>query len=144
MIILFYIWILIFILCVIFELISPGFFFFLSLALGSLSGAISTLIFDNSYIHCAIFVAATLFSLIILKAWIKNSSKDTLHKTNAYSLIGKRALIVSELSKDTKGWVEINGEFWSAYANESNYLYPGTYVEIVAIVGSHLIVKKID
>lgn len=138
----FLLWTLISLFCLVLELSSLGFFFFLSLSIGAGCAALSA-IFDLSLIWQFInFAAATLVSFLVLKSWVKRSVEDTKHETNIYALIGKKGLVIQSISLDKKGWVNINGELWAAYTKENLELAPGTLVQVISSSGSHLIVKK--
>ncbi len=65
-------------------------------------------------------------------------------KTNAESLIGKQAIVISEIDNlQGIGQITISGQEWSARAAEDVTKFPvGAVVEITAIQGVKLIVKE--
>lgn len=74
---------------------------------------------------------------------VKYFNKDRI-KTNAESLIGKQAIVISEIDNlQGIGQVLVAGQEWSARsADDVTGLAEGTVVEIVAISGVKLIVKE--
>lgn len=74
---------------------------------------------------------------------VKYFNKDRI-KTNAESLVGKQAIVISEIDNlQGIGQVLVAGQEWSARCvDEGIRLAEGTVVEIVAISGVKLIVKE--
>ena len=74
---------------------------------------------------------------------VKYFNKDRV-KTNAESLIGKQAIVISEIDNlQGIGQITISGQEWSARAAEDVTKFPvGAVVEITAIQGVKLIVKE--
>lgn len=136
-------WVLLSALFVLFELVSPGLFFFLSLACGSLAAACVAALFADSGWQLVAFSVITIITFFMLKKWVKTTSKNTMHMTNSYALVGKRGTVIKEMSATKKGWVLIAGEQWSGYARGPEILTQGDLIEVVDTSGSHLIVKKI-
>lgn len=74
---------------------------------------------------------------------IKYFNKDRV-KTNAESLVGKQAIVISEVNNlQGTGQVTVGGMEWTARAAEEEVKLPvGCVVDIVAINGVKLIVKE--
>lgn len=74
---------------------------------------------------------------------VKYFNKDRV-KTNAESLVGKQAIVISEIDNlQGIGQVMVGGQEWSARCMDDRIrLAEGTVVEIVAISGVKLIVKE--
>lgn len=128
--------------CVVLELSFPGFFFFLSLALGAFFAALATAGGLGITEQWIIFTVLTFISFIVLKQWVKRSAKNTLYQTNAYALLGKEAVVKEEISRYKRGWVSVEGEQWAAQTEEEEIYTPGDVVHIVEIRGAHVVVKK--
>lgn len=140
----FILWVTITILSVAFELNFPGYFFFLSLSIGSVFALIAHLIGLSFELQMVSFVICTFIAFLILKRWVKQSYKDTSHKTNVYALQGQQAIVTEIISKTKRGWIAVQGELWAAQTNEDVCLMPGDTVEIISARGSHLVVRKAD
>ena len=73
---------------------------------------------------------------------VKYFNKDRI-KTNAESLVGRQAIVISEIDNlQGIGQVTVGGQEWSARSVEDNVKLPvGTVVDIMAINGVKLMVK---
>lgn len=63
-------------------------------------------------------------------------------KTNSESLIGKKALVISKITKFEKGEIKINGIIWGAKTDTDEELEKDAECEIIRIEGATAIVKK--
>ncbi len=74
---------------------------------------------------------------------VKYFNKDRV-KTNAESLVGKQAIVISEVDNlQGTGQVTVGGMEWSARAAEEGAMLPvGSVVNIVAIHGVKLVVEE--
>jgi len=64
-------------------------------------------------------------------------------KTNVDSLIGMHALVTRTISEFEKGEVKLNGQFWSARAEDNSVVPEGTKCEVVRIEGVRAIVRPL-
>ncbi len=64
-------------------------------------------------------------------------------KTNADSLVGKKAPVVKTITKYEKGEIKINGLVWGAKTEADDELEKDSECEIVRIEGATAVVKKI-
>ena len=73
---------------------------------------------------------------------VKYFNKDRI-KTNAESLVGRQAIVISEIDNlQGIGQVTVGGQEWSARSVEDNVKLPvGTVVDVMAINGVKLMVK---
>lgn len=127
----------------IFELGSPGLFFFLSFFGGSLVAAVASYYGYSLAQQSIYFFGATIISFIVLKRWVKKTTKHAL-TTNFYALQGKKGLIVKSDDANNVMQVKVEGETWSARAKDGNIFAVGTQVQVLQIRGSHLLVDNID
>lgn len=134
-------WFILFILCVLLELSSPGFFFFLALACGAAVAGLISLLGLGSSIEFAFFIVSSIASCFLLIRYVRKS-KDTLHSTNVYALVGKQGVVTETIAPCHKGWVKIEGELWAALSKDET-VHAGMVVEVLSTSGSHVIVKKI-
>ena len=64
-------------------------------------------------------------------------------KTNLDRMIGEHCLVTDTIQADKKGEVKVNDRVWFATSLNNEVITAGQYAQVVAIEGSHLIVKKI-
>lgn len=126
------------------ELTHPGLFFFLSLSVGGCAALAVWLAGLSLELQVIVFVASALLAFILLRAFVARRRAGTHHKTNVEALIGKKAVVVNRIAYPSSGLVKVHGEVWSARVAEQGILNPGEFVEIVAIIGCHLIVKRVE
>ncbi|NBI91099.1 NfeD family protein [Lachnospiraceae bacterium] len=95
-------------------------------------------------VQIVLFFAVSLLLLYFTRpVAVKYFNKDRV-KTNAESLVGKQAIVISEISNlQGTGQVTVSGMEWSARTAEDGIAVPvGGVVNIVAINGVKLIVEE--
>ena len=95
-------------------------------------------------VQIVLFFAVSLLLLYFTRpVAVKYFNKDRV-KTNAESLVGKQAIVISEISNlQGPGQVTVSGMEWSARTAEDGIAVPvGGVVNIVAINGVKLIVEE--
>jgi len=141
---LFFFWLIMAIVFLVFEMGTPGFFFFLSFSFGSLMCAVATFFTHSIFLQSIIFLIGSVLSFLVLHFWIKRkmlkSKADQL--TNVYALKGKRAKVLKKITYFKPGTVNVAGEVWAARPAVDEVIEEGQYVIIVQVKGAHLIVKK--
>jgi membrane protein implicated in regulation of membrane protease activity len=137
-----YLWIAIATFCLMAELGHPGLFFFLACSVGALGAAVCAFYSYPLAIHYITFLAVGCIALFVLKRIVKKSS--VLIATNTQALIGKKGVVIVPLEPLGVGQVKIQGEVWSVRSHNEQPIACSEKVEVLAIKGCHLIVKKIS
>jgi membrane protein implicated in regulation of membrane protease activity len=65
-------------------------------------------------------------------------------KTNVDSLAGMHALVIKQITEFDKGEIKLNGQIWSAKAENNAVINEGVKCEVVRIEGVHAIVRPIN
>ncbi len=140
----FLVWLIIAFLFLIFELGSPGLFYFLSFGAGALVAAITSLFIPSIIVQSLVFLGSTVCALLALHYWVlKRRVKYPLHhRTNIYALQGKHGYVTKQITLEKPGYVKVNGEIWLA-RTEHEGLDVDDKIEIVTVRGAHLVVKKL-
>ena len=73
----------------------------------------------------------------------KKYMKTNTIRTNADRVIGEHCLVTETITADIKGEVKVLGNLWGATSLNNETIEIGQYAEVVAIEGSHVVVKKI-
>lgn len=139
-------WVVFAFLWLIFEMGNPGLFVFLSFFFGSLAGAVASwagILLIGQLISA---LAVTVIAFIVLTLFIKKKSAlgyGHSHKSNVYALQGQRGIVLVAINGDEVGQVRIGGEIWSAKSVHATSIAVGTTVEVVRVVGCHVIVQEI-
>ena len=95
------------------------------------------------YVQCILFALIALLLLFFTRPLALKFLHTKREKTNADSLIGKKALVFQTITEWEKGQVKINGIVWTAASVDSETIPAGDECIIEKIEGVTLIVKKI-
>ena len=139
----FIIWCALFLLAVVFELLSPGLFFFLSFACGCVAAACINFFSSNLSLQLTIFALSSLISLILLRRFVSQSLKSAPYATNAEALIGKKGVVLTNIEINQGGYSKINGEIWFSKSINNVSIKEGETIEVLGVKGSHIIVRKL-
>ena len=112
---------------------------------GALAGFILSMLDVQPVLQWAAFCVVSLILLFCTRPWALryfNSQKKV--KTNVDSLIGKTAVVTSAVSNlEGQGEAVVNGLTWTARTADDSVTIPeGAHVEITAVQGVKLIVKR--
>lgn len=136
------IWLVILILSVIIEIITID-LVTIWLGLGSLCALIAYFLGFSLTIQVMVCLIVTLISFLVTRPIAKKYLTGNIVHTNTDRLIGKQGLVTKEIQEDTKGEVKVMGSVWSAISIDKDSIEAGKHVEILAIDGVKLVVKKI-
>lgn len=137
----------------VFWLIAAGVFFIIEMAtigflvfwfgIGALLAMATSFITDNILIQALVFIIASTLLLIFTKPLVDKFIKIPKEvKTNAYSIIGKKGIVISKINNiEGVGQIKIDGEVWSAKSATDEDIPENTEVEIVEIDGVKAVVK---
>jgi membrane protein implicated in regulation of membrane protease activity len=124
----------------VFEMLTPGGFFFACLGAGALITAICCVFSVPFWAQWVIFSIVSLFSIYSLRPIAKRYLQKHEKKSNVDALIGKKAQITEAVNPPALGMIKIEGEIWRAESSEN--IEKGALVEVVAVEGTRLKVKK--
>lgn len=124
------------------EIITVGFLIFW-FGVGALIAMIVSFFTSNIIIQTSVFVVSSAILLFATKPFVKKFVDVKPTKTNAYSIIGKKAIVLKEINSHAVGQIKIKGEVWSAESENDETILEGTEVEITQIKGVKAIVSPI-
>lgn len=139
----------------VFWLIAAGIFFIIEMAtigflvfwlgIGSILAMLTSFITDSILIQSLVFVITSTLLLIFTRPLVDKFIKVPKEiKTNAYSIIGKKGIVISKINNiEGTGQIKIGGEVWSAKSFENEDIPENTEIEIVEIDGVKAVVKEI-
>lgn len=137
-------WGLFFGLCLLLELSSPGYFFFLSFSIGALAAA-GVAWYDLALaLQGGVFIGVSTLAFLLLRRYVARIEQKNAVKTNVYALQGKKGVVIDEISPLTRGWIKVEGELWAAMPCDESIIEKGAIVKVTGSAGSHLTVKKLD
>ena len=125
------------------EIITVGFLVFW-FGVGALLAMITSFFTSNVIIQTTVFIISSTILLLVTKPFVKKFVDVKSTKTNAFSIIGKKALVIKEINSHSVGQIKIYGEVWSAEAENDETITEGSEVEIVKINEVKAIVKPVE
>lgn len=136
-------WLVVLIVSIVVEIISLGL-----TSIWFAGGAIVALILSAVslplWLQILVFLVVSIVLMIFTRPIaVKYFNKDRV-RTNVESLIGRQAIVISEVSNlQGIGQVTVGGQEWTARSEDDNKdLAVGTVVQVVAVNGVKLIVRE--
>ena len=139
------IWLVIFISMLVVEASGPN-LVSIWFALGALVALIISFIPGVAWwIELIVFVVVSATALLALRPVFKHLLKRNIFKSNVDSMQGKRGYVSEDITYLVPGAVKLGDVKWSAVPQDKNTVYSkGEVVEVVAVNGNKLIVKKVE
>lgn len=123
------------------EIATVGFLVFW-FAIGALFALVVSFFTDSIIIQTAVFVISSTILLFLTRPFVKKINEDNNVKTNAYSIIGKKGIVIREIDPLTgQGQVKVGTEVWSAKSLNDITISEGTEVEVTDIDGVKAVVS---
>lgn len=136
-----YVWLIISGLFLVLEMITVGFLVFW-LAIGALFAMLVSFFTSNLIIQTTVFVISSIGLIFLIKKL--NKTDDTI-ATNAYSVIGKKAIVTQDIDPTLGyGQIKVNGETWSAKTISDNIIPKDSEVIIKNIEGVKAVVELLN
>lgn len=125
------------------EIATVGFLIFW-FGIGALIAMLVSFFTSNIIIQTTIFIISSTILIFATKPFVKKFVDVKKTNTNAYSIIGKKALVIKTIDPiHSVGQIKINGEIWTAESIDNQVIDEGSEVEILEIKGVKAIVKPI-
>ena len=140
-----YVWLIISGLFLVLEMITVGFLVFW-LAIGALFAMLVSFFTSNLIIQTTVFVISSIGLIFLTKPLVKklNKTDDTI-ATNAYSVIGKKAIVTQDIDPTLGyGQIKVNGETWSAKTISDHIIPKDSEVIIKNIEGVKAVVELLN
>jgi len=98
---------------------------------------------DNIIIQTAVFVVTSVLFIFLTRPLAKKLAKtDNTLVTNAFSIIGKKAIVIKEINPTLGvGQIKIDGQVWTAKSTNEEIISEGTEVLILNIDGVKAVVS---
>lgn len=137
-----YFWLILAGIFVIAEIATVGFLIFW-LSLCSLCAMLTSFFTDNIIIQTAVFVVTSVLFIFLTRPLAKKLAKtDNTLVTNAFSIIGKKAIVIKEINPTLGvGQIKIDGQVWTAKSTNEEIISEGTEVLILNIDGVKAVVS---
>lgn len=126
---------------------QPFGFFVFWFGIGALlSMIVSIFAPGNIILQCSVFVISSVILLLLTKPLVnKFTKKDKKIETNAYSIIGKKGIVIQDINNTLGvGQIKISNEVWSAKTESAAIVEKGTEIKIIRIDGVKAVVEPIN
>ncbi len=137
-----FVWLLLLIVFIIIELVTMG-LTTIWFAAGSLAAALSALVNAPVVVQVGLFLVVSIVLLLFTRPIAVRFFNKERVKTNVESLVGRQAIVISEIDNlEGIGQVTVGGQEWAARSMEESGKIPvGTVVFVRAINGVKLLVE---
>lgn len=139
------IWLVLFVAMLIIEAVGPA-LVSIWFALGAVIALILSFIPEVAWwIEVIVFVVISIATLLALRPILKRYIKRNNYNTNIDSFTGKRGYVIEDITYLRPGAVKIGDVSWTAIpVNKDEKIVENEIIEVVAINGNKLIVKKVE
>ena len=96
----------------------------------------------NIGVQLGVFVIVSIGLLFSVRPLAQNYFRTNIVSTNSDRLIGKTAICTKSILQGGRGEVKVSSQIWTAISQDSTDIMEDDTVEILAIEGVKLIVKK--
>ncbi len=139
-----WIWLSVFVLAVILEAVTQDF-----ISIWFSVGALVSLVicaWVPFWVEIIIFSVISFLALILTRPLAKKLTERAVRYTNVDEFVGKRVKADKEITKFEAGEIKLNGVIYSAILmeDEEETIPVDSIVEIVALKGNRIVVKKIQ
>ena len=113
-------------------------------AAGAFAALLVAVLHGNLILQVIVFLAVSFVLLVSTRSWAKKYLNSKIQKTNVDSVIGEKTRLTERVSNlDQTGKAVVLGQEWTARAAHDNEIIEqGELVEVVAVSGVKLIVKR--
>ena len=139
------IWLVLFVAMLIIEAIGPA-LVSIWFALGAVIALILSFIPEVAWwIEVIVFVVISIATLLALRPILKRYIKRNNYNTNIDGFTGKRGYVIEDITYLRPGAVKIGDVSWTAIpVNKDEKIVENEIIEVVAVNGNKLIVKKVE
>lgn len=113
-------------------------------AVGSLAALIASAMGFGIIIQMIVFVLVAAVLLIYTRPIAKGFLKVGQNKTNIDAIIGQHGYVTKAIKIKETGLVKVNGQIWTAKCPEHEEINVEVEIEVLAVEGVKLIVKKVE
>jgi membrane protein implicated in regulation of membrane protease activity len=139
-----WLWVIILVGTLIVEVVTFGNLISVWFSIGALAAYFAYLMGLSFPVQLAVFIVVSILSLLAVRPLAANYFRGNIVATNADRIIGQHTTLVKAVKSNEWGEVNVYGTVWSVAELSNRPLDAGTIVEVVAIEGAKLIVKKVD
>lgn len=138
------IWILVCVVAVLIELVTPTALVCIWFAVGGAIAALAALINLSLAVQIVCFVIVSFMSMLIVRPMATRYLRGNVVATNADRFIGTIGVVTKQITREEWGEVKVGGSLWHAVLVDNDTIEEHEKVKVVAIEGAKLLVKKVS
>lgn len=136
------VWLVIAVLFFVIEIVTPTIFMFACIGVGAIAAAVTLKLGGSYWLSWFSFIAVGLLGILVSRPLAEKFSGASARQAHVDALIGKRGRVIKTIDPtNLEGAVVVEREEWRSEAEER--IEAGATVEVVAVEGVHLKVKKV-
>lgn len=139
----FWLWFCICIVSIVLEVVTMTALVSIWFALGAVVALGAYFLGFNFTIQILIFFITSIILVLLIRPLTTRYTRGNVMATNADRLISMRTRLIQPITDDKVGEISANGLIWNAVSVDGSPIEANTTVEIVALEGSKVLVKRI-
>lgn len=139
----FWLWFCICIVSIVLEVVTMTALVSIWFALGAVVALGAYFLGFNFTVQILIFFITSIILVLLIRPLTTRYTRGNVMPTNADRLISMRTRLIQPITDDKVGEISVNGLIWNAVSVDGNPIEVNTTVEIVALEGSKVLVKRI-
>lgn len=136
-------WLIIAIVFLIIEILTPGIFLFSCFSIGAVVAMILSFFISSSILQCIIFALVSIISIYLLRPLLVKLVTSVGIVSNVNNLVNKVGIVIEKIEGNrTMGLVKVDNELWRAISVNNEVIEKDKEVIVVKVEGVHLVVKQ--
>ncbi|EMD16040.1 hypothetical protein HMPREF9943_01712 [Eggerthia catenaformis OT 569 = DSM 20559] len=111
--------------------------------IGAACALLCQLLGASIQVQISIFMIVSAICVIVSRPLARKMLHGNITKTNTDSIIGQIGIVSKKIHDNQKGEVKIRDTYWRAQSLNDEFIDVNEKVEILAIEGAHIIVRKV-
>ncbi len=122
------------------EMLTPGLLFFFPFTVGGVIAGLLAMFAFGMIAQCVVFLVASIISFALMRYYFVTKKSSGI-ATNMDALVNQVGVVTKTIESHAAGRVRIKGEEWLAESVTGVILHKGTYIHVVEVRGTKLMVK---
>lgn len=139
-----WLWIIVILVAILVEVVTLGNLVSIWFAVGAAVALIVRLAGGDMLLQVVTFIVVSIAAMLAIRPLAASYLRGNTVSTNTDRLIGQQVYLTKGIDKGMWGEIKSNGLIYAAVSVDNNTIEAGQRVEIVAIEGAKLIVRKIE
>jgi len=139
-----WLWMIVILVAILVEVVTLGNLVSIWFAVGAAGALIVQLVGGDLVFQVATFLGVSVVAMLAIRPLAAAYLRGNIVSTNADRLIGQQVYLAKGIDEGVWGEIKSNGLIYAAVSVDNRAIEAGQRVEIVAIEGAKLIVRKIE